>query len=82
MRSNLLAFGAGLAAGAVACATYPRWKARVAPLATAVVAGASAAFRDAQAAAREGQSCEPHAAGGPTDAAGRNGFVAATPTYL
>lgn len=49
-RSELVFFGAGLAAGAVAYATYPRWKSRVEPLVSAVVAGAAAAFKDAQAA--------------------------------
>ena len=48
--SNLVAFGVGLAAGAVAYATYPRWKHKVEPLIAALAAGAAAAFHDAQAA--------------------------------
>ncbi len=63
-RSDLLVFSAGLALGAVACATYPRWKGKVSPLLaeaaeqfgpllSAAVAGASAAYADATAGARE-----------------------------
>jgi hypothetical protein len=47
---TLLTFTGGLAAGAVAYATYPKWKHKVAPIVSSVVEGASAAFRDAQAA--------------------------------
>jgi hypothetical protein len=45
--SNVLAFTAGVAAGAVACATYPRWKHKVEPLISAILAGAASATQDA-----------------------------------
>jgi hypothetical protein len=59
-RSDLLIFSAGLAAGAVAYATYPKWKGKVGPLMSgaretlgpliaSAVAGAGAAFADATA---------------------------------
>jgi hypothetical protein len=50
-RSNVLAFTAGVAAGATAFVTYPRWKKKVAPLISAVISGATAAAQDAQATA-------------------------------
>jgi hypothetical protein len=63
-RSDLVVFSAGLALGAVAYATYPRWKGKVSPfvadaaerlgpLLSAAVAGASAAYADATAAAHD-----------------------------
>ncbi len=49
-RSNVLAFASGVAAGAAALATYPRWKHKVAPLVSAVVSGAAAAAQDVKSA--------------------------------
>jgi hypothetical protein len=46
-KSDLLVFSAGLAVGAVAYATYPKWKDKLAPLISGALAGAGAAFRDA-----------------------------------
>lgn len=57
---TLLAFSSGLAAGAVAYATYPKWKHKVAPLVTTVVESASAAFRDAQTAAEAAAAAGAH----------------------
>ncbi|MDG3007095.1 hypothetical protein [Paludisphaera mucosa] len=88
-RSNLLTFGAGLVAGAAGYATYPKWKHKVAPLVSAVVAGASAAFQDAQAAAAEvapDADANAHAAHeatrGPWGATDRNGSGVTTPSTL
>lgn len=83
-RSNLFAFGVGLAAGAAAYATYPRWKGRVAPLVSAAVAGATAAMHDVQEAVREkGRAGEPaHAAEAARTAPGRNGSGAVAPTVI
>jgi hypothetical protein len=50
-RSDLFVFSAGLAAGAVACATYPKWKAKLEPMLAGVIAGAGAAFAEAKQAA-------------------------------
>ncbi len=63
-RSDLLVFSTGLAIGAVAYATYPKWKGKVnpliseaaerlGPLLSAAVAGASAAYADATARAHD-----------------------------
>src|SRR5262245_27361803 len=49
-KSDLLVFSAGWAAGAAAYATYPRWKHKLEPLLSGVVAGAAAAFSDARSA--------------------------------
>jgi hypothetical protein len=57
-RANLLAFSAGVAAGAVAYKTYPRWKHKVEPLVTAVRDGVTAAFHDARAASETPASSE------------------------
>jgi hypothetical protein len=49
-RSDLLIFFGGLAAGATAYATYPKWKDKVSPLISGAMAGVAAAYRDASAA--------------------------------
>lgn len=46
-RSDAVVFSTGIAVGVVACATYPLWKAKVTPLISAVLAGAAAAYQDA-----------------------------------
>ena len=48
-RSDLVVFSSGLALGAVACVTFPKWKGKVAPLVAAAMAGATAACNDASA---------------------------------
>lgn len=46
-RSDVAVFSTGIAVGVVAYATYPKWKGKVAPLISAVIAGAAAAYQDA-----------------------------------
>ena len=53
-RSDVAVFSTGIALGAVAYATYPKWKDKVAPLISAVMAGAAAAYHDANSRATEG----------------------------
>jgi hypothetical protein len=48
-RSDVLIFFGGLAAGATACATYPKWKDKLSPLVSGAIAGVTAAYRDANA---------------------------------
>lgn len=48
-RSDIVVFSGGLALGAVACMTYPKWKGKLAPLVAAAMAGATAACQDASA---------------------------------
>jgi hypothetical protein len=60
-RSTVFAFAAGAAAGAVAYATYPRWKDKVAPLISAIISGAAAAAQDAQAASAQPADGAAHA---------------------
>ena len=52
-RSDVLIFSAGIAVGAVACATYPLWKEKLAPLLSGLMAGAGAACSDAKAEASQ-----------------------------
>ena len=68
-KSEVLVFSAGLAAGAAAWATYPKWKHKVEPLISGVVAGAVAAFGDANAAAEGASSGTPNTGGEPVTAA-------------
>jgi hypothetical protein len=77
LRTSLLAFGAGVAAGATAYATYPRWKHKFGPLISAAVAGATAAFHDAQAA--DGNLHTAHVE--PRGGASRNGTGAPIPVH-
>jgi hypothetical protein len=46
-------FLGGVAAGAAAIATYPKWKDKVNPLISGALAGVAAAYKDASAAANE-----------------------------
>jgi hypothetical protein len=46
-RSDLFVFCAGVAVGAVAIATYPKWKEKLGPLLDGVMDGAGAAFAKA-----------------------------------
>jgi hypothetical protein len=46
-KSDLLVFSTGIAVGAVALKTYPKWKDKIAPLVAGAVAGARDAFGDA-----------------------------------
>lgn len=68
-KSDVLVFSAGLAAGAAAWATYPKWKHKVEPLLSGVVAGAAAAFGDANAAAGGAPSERADTAGEPVTTA-------------
>jgi hypothetical protein len=43
-RSDLLVFSAGLAAGALAYATYPKWKEKLGPMISGAMAGAGDPF--------------------------------------
>jgi hypothetical protein len=52
-RSDVAMFTTGVAVGAIAIATYPRWKDRVAPLIATGLAGVAAAYEDAKARAAE-----------------------------
>jgi hypothetical protein len=46
-KSDVLVFSTGIAVGAVAFKTYPKWKDKIAPLVAGAVAGARDAFSDA-----------------------------------
>jgi hypothetical protein len=48
-RSDMLVFTTGVAAGALALATYPKWKGKLSPLVSGVLAGAGAAVSAANA---------------------------------
>ena len=69
-RSDLVIFSTGLAVGAVAYATYPKWKGKVgplfseaheklSPLVATAVAAAGAAFADAKAASDQAAAPQP-----------------------
>lgn len=68
--SGLATFAAGAAAGAVAVATYPKWKDKVTPLVGAALAGAADAARQAAEAASQAAAnvtdVTPDAPQGPT----------------
>jgi hypothetical protein len=78
-RSDVALFSTGIAVGVVAAATYPKWKDKVAPLLSAVMAGAAAAYQDASsqfAQAGDGATVvEPAATAASEPHAARNGAV-------
>ncbi len=53
-RSDLVIFATGVAAGAAVIATYPKWKGKLEPLLSGVLAGAGAAFGDVSAVFEKG----------------------------
>jgi hypothetical protein len=77
-RSDLLFFFGGLAAGATAYATYPKWKDKVSPLISGAMAGVAAAYQDASA-ATEGTTDESGGECGGRSAAAENVVAATVP---